>query len=124
MSDCSEVSRSMGLSRTGSKRKRALAISDRPRSERSVGGTQPSREMAGFSPDEVSVAELHDASGTAEILHRKNAALALMERGCALVESGAGDTRWAAVGQVPLQGTSRRRDRSDPALRTSDTAPR
>jgi acetyl-CoA acyltransferase len=46
-------------------------------------------EMAGVDPSEVSLAELHDASAIAEILHTEHCGFAEYGEGGALVESGA-----------------------------------
>ncbi|WP_033923918.1 thiolase family protein [Sphingomonas sp. 35-24ZXX] len=45
--------------------------------------------MAGLGPESVSVAELHDASAIAEILHSENVGFCAYGEGGALVESGA-----------------------------------
>lgn len=46
-------------------------------------------EMAGVGPEDISLAELHDASAIAEILHSENCRFAAYGEGGALVESGA-----------------------------------
>lgn len=46
-------------------------------------------EMAGLGPQDVSVAELHDASAIAEILHMENCGFCDYGQGGAMVESGA-----------------------------------
>lgn len=46
-------------------------------------------EMAGVGPDDISVAELHDASAIAEILHAENVGFCAYGEGGPLVESGA-----------------------------------
>jgi acetyl-CoA acyltransferase len=46
-------------------------------------------EMAGVGPEDISVAELHDASAIAEILHAENVGFCEYGGGGALVESGA-----------------------------------
>jgi acetyl-CoA acetyltransferase len=46
-------------------------------------------EMAGVAPEDISVAELHDASAIAEILHTEHCRFAEYGGGGALVESGA-----------------------------------
>jgi acetyl-CoA acetyltransferase len=45
--------------------------------------------MAGIGPGDISVAELHDASAIAEILHMENCGFCEYGDGGALVESGA-----------------------------------
>jgi acetyl-CoA acyltransferase len=46
-------------------------------------------ERAGVGPDDISIAELHDASAIAEILHSENVGFCAYGEGGALVESGA-----------------------------------
>lgn len=46
-------------------------------------------DMAGVGPNEIDVAELHDASAIAEILHTENVGFCAYGEGGALVESGA-----------------------------------
>lgn len=45
-------------------------------------------EMAGLGPEDVAIAELHDASAFAEIMHSENCGFAAYGEGGALVESG------------------------------------